>query len=193
MSSCDADRSERVNDFCLCFLFTQQLKPPGCRIETVGRFHSVERFVGCGRLKAWAQKWMCLSARTLPPKAPQSSSEWPPEVSSPLLSFQEANFPTATSRFKKAATQRTQEAFLFFPHQNRSISQTLSFSPIEIPSLGCRVRVSFPASHLHSALSACAASPHVTKLRFHQPLPIRQTRWLPSRLPITMSTRRRST
>ncbi len=69
---------------------------PRSWIETVGRFHITE-LSGWSPSPELAQILACLRARTLPPKAPHSSSEWPPgESVRRLLSRQrgEAKLPT---------------------------------------------------------------------------------------------------
>lgn len=118
-------------------------------------------------------------ARTLPPKSPQSSSEWPPTVSSPLLSCQRPTYRPHQSPRKAARPQA------FLPP-----SKTFSLPPFSF------IKSIFPLvarGHLFSPQHPHCAPNFYPKLRRFPQRAIKQpTRWLPSLLPTTMTTRRRS-
>lgn len=158
-------------------------------IETVGRFHIAE-FTAHG----WSQAptslgriLACLrDARTLPPKAPHSSSEWPPGVSSPPVvpPGGEANLPTTSK-----STEGLPETPAFLPHFLHSIPQPILFP---LPSSPFLVSL-----HEHISISRNnrpGTTAHLPRpqLRRFPPLAISPTRWRPSPPPTTLSTRRRS-
>jgi hypothetical protein len=125
---------------------------------------------------------LCL--RTLPPKAPQSSSEWPPGAPPAR------RCPSTTNPDRELANRQPNHGRLPDLKPSSSLQNHFPNHPFLIKSLPRSRSARLP--YLSPRNPRTAHLPPTHYRRFPQ-LAIRPTRWRPSPTPITPSTRRRST